>query len=267
MLATFVPGKYKHSSDFAIEVEVKQATHCNASYTVKRVLQCKHVYGELRVEAELSSLKATFCGIVGRWQAGVWDWSDGVKWEHTGHGEPHMSGARWSSNQLQAWMMQLPQHTNDMCSKTGRLYVCQTCGRMEKTLTLMEERVCPGFIPDTSIKTKLRKCITWCRKNGSMEEGSMEVRKPPGNSSMLWLVQHQMDVIPMEARLPPQVPPSVATAESGAEVSPGMVATSALSDRTGEAATPVIPPPGAAPVEYPANPASPASVHSSQSGP
>ena len=120
-------------------------------------------------------------------------------------GRPHRSGARWSSNQLQAWMMQLPQHTRDMCSKTGRLYVCQICGRLEKTLTLMEEVVCPGFIPDTSIKTKLRKCITWCRKNGSMEEGSMEVRKPRGNPSMRWLVEHQMEVIPMEGRLPPRV--------------------------------------------------------------
>jgi hypothetical protein len=179
-------------------------------------------------------------------------------------GRPHRSGARWSSNQLQAWMMQLPQHTRAICPKAGRWYVCPTCGRRDKKLVSMEESACLGFIPDILIKTKLRRCITWCRKNESMEEGSMAVRK---NSSMLWLEKHQMDVIPMEARLPSQVPPSVATAEGCAEMSPGMVATSALSDRTGEAATPVIPPPGAAPVEHPANPASPASVHSSQSGP
>ena len=54
MFATLVPGKYKHSSDFAIEVEVKQATHCNASYNVKH----PRVYG---VNSSLLTQPLSYC--------------------------------------------------------------------------------------------------------------------------------------------------------------------------------------------------------------
>lgn len=142
-------------------------------------------------------------------------------------GGPCRSGARWSSKQLQTWVMQLPQHTRVTCPKNGRWHVCPTCGRMDKHLASMEGSACPGFIPDPSIAAKFRKCITWCRKYGFSAESSAQRTNP----SMIWLLEHQMDVIPTEVRFLSQAPPSVATAEGDAQVSPGMVATSVLSDR------------------------------------
>lgn len=140
--------------------------------------------------------------------------------EAAGVGGPHSSGARWSSHQLQAWAVQLPHHTKDTCPKAGKWYVCATCGRRDKRLVSMEKSACPGFTPDPLISTKLRKCITWCRKCGS-SPGSSALR---ADSSMAWLLEHQVEVIPVEVRFPPQVPPSVATAEGDAQASFGMLA-------------------------------------------